>query len=161
MRQGLIVALALSCAGCNVVATKAYDGPSRAGSELSLLKAGATGQEGSPVSLVDLRIIDGKAQRAGTYLASVLPGRHHVGLSETLRIGTRDRVQYCGFEIDTVAGCTYQPTAPSTPTDATRGPWEWSVDMVVVAECERDGGFALRVPARCGSTGKVFERIAR
>jgi hypothetical protein len=163
MRQGLVALLTvLAAAGCGVFPHKAYDGPSRPERELSILRGGAFGDELNPVSLVELRVIDGKPQRARLYLASVLPGRHTIGLSETLRISTRTRTQYCAVELDTLAGCLYIPRPPSPPSDAARNAdWEWSVDMPITAECETGGGFQTRVPARCGGSASVFERPAR
>jgi len=164
MRQGLVALLTvLAAAGCGVFPHKAYDGPSRPGRELSILRGGAIGEALSPVSLVELRVIDGKPQRAGLYLASVLPGRHTIGLSETLRIATRTRTQYCAVELDTLAGCLYIPRPPSPQSDAqsARADWEWSVDMPIAAECETGGSFQTRVPARCGGSASVFERPAR
>lgn len=162
MRQGLAVALALAVTACSVTPHKAYDGPKRRDSELSFLKAGGTGQEYGPASLVTLRMIDGAAQRPATYFVAVLPGRHAVGLSETLRIGTRERTQFCAVELETAAGCTYVPNAPSVPADArVAGEWEWSVDMVVVAECQGSTGFTVRAPARCGSSAKVYEGMLK
>jgi len=160
MRQRLALALALlAVAGCNVVPHKAYQGPSRPEGQLSLLKGGAMGQELSPISTLDMRIIDGMPQRKDLYFASVLPGTHAIGVRETLRIGTRDRVQFCAFNLETAAGCTYTPSAPSVPSHAGQGPWEWNVDMVVVVECSGAGGFQQRVVARCASSEKVFEGI--
>jgi hypothetical protein len=156
-----IAVLALAVAGCGVVPHKAYDGPSRPASQLSVLKAGAYGQELSPVSVVDLRTIDGAAQRGGMYLASVLPGRHAVGLSEELRAGTRTRTQFCIVELETTAGCVYAPRPPSPPTDVIIGrttEWEWSVDMPVAIDCADGSGFQIRAPARCGASAKLLER---
>jgi hypothetical protein len=165
MRQGLVALLtALAAAGCGVFPHKAYDGPSRPERELSILRGGAFGDELSPVSLVELRVIDGKPQRARLYLASVLPGRHTIGLSETLRIATRTRTQYCAVELDTLAGCLYIARPPSAPSDAQSGrnaDWEWSVDMPITAECETGGSFQTRVPARCGGSASILERPAR
>ena len=162
MRKGLAVALLLGVAGCGVSPHKAYEGPKRRDAELSFLKAGASGQEYSPTSLIDFRVVNGMEQRPATYFVSVLPGRQVVGFKETLRIGTRERTQFCAVELETAAGCTYTPTAPSVPADARlAGEWEWSVDMVVGAECERGGGFTLRQPARCGSSAKVFGGMSK
>ncbi len=165
MRQRLaILVVLLAATGCNVVAHKAYEGPSRSSRELSFLKAGAYGDEDSPMSTIDMRTIDGVAQRGGLYFASVLPGRHFVGVSEVTRMGTYTRGQYCGFELDTLAGCTYAPRPPSPPSDAIAGrvkDWEWSVDMQVGFECRDGAAFQIRVPARCGSSPKLLERPQR
>lgn len=165
MRKGVaagiaVFAAALATAGCNVVPHKAYDGPSRLDRDLSFLRGGAYGEQLSPVSLVDLRTIDGVPQRERMYLASVLPGRHVIGLSERLSVGSLSRIQFCAFNLETVAGCRYAPRPPTPPADAvgSRTAWEWVVDMPVVAECTTDGGFQMRVSARCGSTEKVFDR---
>jgi hypothetical protein len=150
-------------AGCNIVPSKAYEGPSRREADLAVLRGGASGEELSPVSLVDLRVIDGAKQRERMYLASVLPGRHMIGLRETLRIGVATRTQYCAFEIESLAGCRYTPRPPSPPSDALSGrsaDWEWNVDMPVAAECLA-GNFQARLPARCGSSEKVFEGPSR
>jgi hypothetical protein len=163
MRKGLVL-LALALAGCNVVPHKAYEGPSRPGRELSILKAGAHGDEVGPMSTVDLRTIGGSAQRSGTYLASVLPGRHFVGLSEITRMGTYTRRQYCGLELDTLAGCTYALHPASPPSDAIAGrvkEWEWSVDLPVRIECADGAAFQTRTTARCGSSEKLLERPQR
>jgi hypothetical protein len=164
MRQGLVfaaLALALAVAGCNITPRKAYDGPSRPARDLSILKGGAYGDELSPVSVVDLRAIDGTAQRGGTYLASVLPGRHLVGVIETLRIATSERSQFCAFPLETVAACTYAPRPPSPPTDAIArrvADWEWSVDMPVNIQCADRAVFVVRVTARCGSSANILQR---
>ena len=165
MRQGLIL-LALAAAataGCNITPTKAYEGPSRPARDLSFLKGGAVGEEMNaiqlnPVTTVNLSMIDGAAQREATYYASVLPGRRWIGVAATLRVGTRQSRQFCAFELDALPGCTYTPSAPSAPSDAANGAWEWSVDMLVSATCTDGAGFQARVPARCGSSAKVFER---
>jgi hypothetical protein len=154
---------ALAVAGCNVVPSKAYEGPSRPEQELSVLRGGAFGEELSYVSLVDLRVIDGVAQRARMYLASVLPGRHAVGLSETLSAGRATLTQYCAVELDTLAGCLYVLRPPSPPYEARSGRsanWEWNVDMLIAAECQ-SGGFQTRASARCGSSASIFERPSR
>jgi hypothetical protein len=159
MRQGL--ALLVLVAGCNVVPHKAYEGPSRAGRELSILKAGAYGDEDSPMSLTDMRTIDGVQQRGGMYLASVLPGRHSVGVTETTRMGTYTRRQHCAIPLDTLAGCTYLLRPPSPPSDAIAGrlkEWEWSVDMPVRIECADGAEFQVRVTARCGASEKLLEK---
>lgn len=166
MRKGLAAALLLALAGCNVTPHKAYEGPARRDSELSFIRGGSkttqTDQEYSPVSVVDLRVIDGAKQHRVEYLVSVLPGRHRVGLRETLRIGMRERTQYCLVELETAAGCAYTPTAPSPPADArVSREWDWNVDMVVSAECDNGAAFALRAPARCGSSDKVLEGMRK
>ena len=167
MHQELIataVALAAAAAaGCNITPTKAYEGASRPARELAFLKGGAVGEEMNPIQLnpvtvVNLSMIDGAAHRDGTYYASVLPGRRWIGVEATLRIGTRRSRQFCALEIDALAGCTYTPSAPSAPSDAANGPWEWSVDMLVGATCADGAAFQARLPARCGSSAKVFER---
>ena len=73
----------------------------------------------------------------------------------------RDRVQFCAFNLETAAGCTYTPSAPSVPSHAGLGPWEWNIDLVIAVECIVDGGFHVRVPAYCASSDKVFERIMK
>jgi hypothetical protein len=161
MRKGIAAGLAAAAlaAGCNIVPTKAYEGPARNRDELSVIKGGASGEEQSPVSLVDLRAIDGARQREGTYLVSVLPGRHSIALSQTLRIGVATRTQFCAFDLEALAGCRYVPRPPSPPSDARAGRnaiWEWSVDMPVAAECIA-GDYQVRVPARCGSSMKLLE----
>ena len=162
MRQRLALAVALFvAAGCGVFPHKAYQGPSRPEGQLSLLKGGAFGQEYSPTSTIDLRFIDGVTQRKDLYFASVLPGTHSIGLRETLRIGTRERVQFCALNLETAAGCTYMPSAPSVPSHAGAGPWEWNVDLVIVVECAGAGGFQQRVVARCASSDKVFESLMK
>jgi hypothetical protein len=165
MRQRLaVLAAALAVAGCNVVAHKAYEGPSRPDRELSFLKGGAYGDEVSPMSVVDVRTIDGVRQRGSMYFASVLPGRHFVGLSEITRAGTYTRRQYCGLELDTLAGCTYALHPPSPPSDAIAGrvkEWEWSVDMPARIECADGAAFQIRTAARCGSSEKLLERPQR
>jgi hypothetical protein len=163
MRKRLIFAvLAASFLwGCNVVPHKAYEGPARAARELSILRAGAYGDEVSPMSLTDMRTIDGVEQRSGTYLASVLPGRHFVGVTETTRMGTYTRSQHCGFELDTFAGCTYSPRPPSPPSDAIANrvqDWEWSVDMSTGIECRDGVAYQLRIPARCGSSPNLLRK---
>jgi hypothetical protein len=162
MRQRLALAAALlAAAGCSVFPHKAYQGPSRPERELSLLKGGAAGEEYSPTSTIDLRFIDGVPQRKDLYFASILPGTHSIGIRATLRIGSRERAQFCAFNLESAAGCTYSPTAPSVPSHAGQGAWEWNVDMVVVVECAGAGGFQQRVVARCGSSDKVFERLMK
>jgi len=162
MRQGLaFLAVTLVVAGCNVVPHKAYEGPSRPDRELSFLKVGAYGEENSPVSLTALHTIDGVEQRGGMYLASVLPGRHFVGVTETTRMGTYSRRQYCGFELDTLPACTYVPRPPRPPSDAIARrlkDWEWSVDMPVSLECRDGAEFQVRITARCGSSPKLMEK---
>jgi len=162
MRQGLaFIAAAFAVAGCNVVPHKAYDGPSRPDRELSFLRAGAYGDEESPMSLTDLRTIDGVEQRSGLYRASVLPGRHFIGVAETTRMGTYTRRQYCGFNLDTLPACTYSPRPPSPPSDAIANrlkEWEWSVDMTVGLECMDGAGYQIRITARCGSSPKLMEK---
>jgi hypothetical protein len=167
MRQRLaisVVAASFMQAGCNVVPHKAYEGPSRPDRELSFLKGGAYGDEISPMSVVDMRTIDGVPQRGSLYFASVLPGRHFIGVTETTRMGTYTRRQYCGFELDTLAACTYVPRPPSPPSDAIAGRlenWEWSVDMPVGFECRDGAAFQIRTLARCGSSEKLLERAQR
>lgn len=151
----------LVLAGCNVVPHKAYEGPSRFDRELSILRAGAYGDEDSPMSLTDMRTIDGVEQRSGMYLASVLPGRHFVGVTETTRMGTYTRSQHCGFELDTFAGCTYSPRPPSPPSDAIANrvkDWEWSVDMSTGIECRDGAAYQVRITARCGSSPKLLQK---
>jgi hypothetical protein len=164
MRKGLIVLLVIFTTGCNVVARKAYDGPSRSSSELAVLKGGASGDELSRSSLVDFRAVDGVRQPQSSYLLSILPGRRAVALTETLRMGRGTRTQYCAIQIDALAGCTYVPRPPSPPSDALSGAtpnWEWSVDMPVTAECPAGGDYSVRVPARCGSSDKILEGPTR
>jgi hypothetical protein len=166
MRQRLSVVLAacaafFATAGCNIVPHKAYEGASRPERDLSILKTGAYGDADSPMSLTDMRTIDGVAQRSGMYLASVLPGRHFVGVTETTRMGTYTRSQHCAFELDTFAGCTYTPRPPSPPSDAIANrvkDWEWSVDMTTGIECRDGAAYQMRIPARCGSSAKLLER---
>ena len=160
MRQGLAaLVMLLTAAGCNVLPSKAYDGPSRPSSELSRLKGGASGDQLSLVSVVDFRSVDGVAHSESSYLLTILPGRHAIGLTETRRLGPASRIQYCVFELDALAGCTYVPRPPSPPTDALTGVtpvWEWSVDMSVTGECV-SGDYQSRMPARCGSSVKLLE----
>jgi hypothetical protein len=166
MRQRLarfaLLAAALAVAGCNLAPTKGYEGPSRRLEDLSVLKGGAYGEELSPVSVVDLRTIDGASQHEATYLVSVLPGRRFIALTETLRLGNIRRPQYCAFELDAMAGCRYVPRPPSPPFYAgSNSSWEWSVDMPLGIECLDGGAFQVRVPARCGSSAKLLERPIR
>jgi len=160
MRQGIALLLAaIVAAGCNVVPRKAYDGPSRPSGEVSVLKGGASGDELSRTSLVDFRAIDGARQPESSYLLAILPGRHAIALSETLRMGGATRTQFCTLQLDALAGCTYEPRPPSPPSDALTGvtpSWEWSVDMPVTAVCNA-GDYQARVPARCGSSVKLLE----
>jgi hypothetical protein len=160
VRQGLAALLALlAAAGCNILPSKAYDGPSRPSSEVSVLRGGANGDQLSLVSVVDFRTIDGAAQSESSYLLTILPGRHAVGFTETRRLGAATRVQFCVFELDALAGCTYVPRPPSPPSDALTGVtpvWEWSVDMAVTAECQA-GDYQVRMPARCGSSVQLLE----
>jgi hypothetical protein len=164
VRQGLAaLGMLLAAAGCNVVPSKAYEGPSRPSSELSVLRGGASGDELSQVSEVDFRSVDGVAQGARSYLLTILPGRHSIGLTETRRLGPATRVQFCVFQLDALAGCTYVPRPPSPPSDALTGVtpvWEWSVDMAVSAECLA-GDYQARMPARCGSSNKLLESANR
>lgn len=165
MRQGIALLLAaLAAAACNVVPHKAYEGPSRPSSEVVVLKGGASGEELSPVSLVDFRVIDGAHQRESSYLLSILPGRHAIALTETLRLGPATRTQFCVFGLDTLAGCTYVLRPPRPPTDALTGrtpTWEWSVDLPFAAECIAGGDYQGRVPARCGSSMPLLESSNR
>jgi len=162
MRQRLaFLAAVLGLAGCNVTPHKAYEGPSRAAREVSVIRGGAYGDEESPMSVIDMRTIDGVPQRAGMYLASVLPGRHYIGVTETTRAGTYTRRQYCGFNLDTLAACTYAPRPPSPPSDVMVGrlnQWEWSVDMPVAFECRDGAAFQIRITARCGSSEKLLQK---
>lgn len=164
MRQGLAaLSMLLAAAGCNILPSKAYDGPSRPSSEVSVLKGGANGDQLSLVSVVDFRTIDGVEQRDGSYLLTILPGRHAIGVTETRRLGAATRVQFCVFELDALAGCTYVPRPPSPPSDALTGVtpvWEWSVDMAVSAECVA-GDYQVRMPSRCGSSNKLLESAKR
>jgi hypothetical protein len=164
VRQGLAALwMLLAAAGCNILPSKAYDGASRPSSELSVLKGGASGDQLSLVSVVDFRSVDGVGQREGSYLLTILPGRHAIGLTETRRLGGATRVQFCVFELDALAGCTYVPRPPSPPSDALTGVtpvWEWSVDMAVTAECLA-GDYQARMPARCGSSNKPLESANR
>jgi hypothetical protein len=160
MRKRLILAV-LALAGCNITPHKAYEGSSRPDREISILRAGAYGDEDSPMSLTDMRTIDGVEQRRGMYLASVLPGRHVIGVTETTRMGTYTRSQHCGFELDTFAGCTYSPRPPSPPSDAIANrvkEWEWSVDMSTGIECMDGAAYQTRITARCGSSPKLLEK---
>jgi hypothetical protein len=160
MRQGVGLLLVIfATAGCNVVPRKAYEGPSRSSDEVSVLKGGASGDELSLVSVVDFRAIDGKSHPESSYLLSILPGRHAIVLTETLRMGRGTRIQHCVFELDTLAGCVYAPRPPSPPSDALTGVtpvWEWGVDLPVGAECIA-GNYQVRVSARCGSSTKLLE----
>jgi len=162
MRQRLaFLAAVLGLAGCNVTPHKAYEGPSRSAREVSVIRGGAYGDEESPMSVIDMRTIDGVPQRSGTYLASVLPGRHYIGVTETTRAGTYTRLQYCGFDLDTLAACTYAPRPPSPPSDVMVGrlkEWEWSVDMPVAFECRDGAAFQIRITARCGSSEKLLRK---
>jgi hypothetical protein len=162
MRQRLaFLAAVLSLAGCNITPHKAYEGPSRPAREVAVIKAGAYGDEESPMSVIDMRTIDGVPQRSGMYLASVLPGRHFIGVTETTRAGTYTRRQFCGFNLDTLAACTYAPRPPSPPSDVMVGrlkEWEWSIDMPVAFECRDGAAFQIRVPARCGSSEKLLQK---
>jgi hypothetical protein len=166
MRQRLarlvLLPAAFALAGCNVTPTKAYEGPSRPLQDLAVLKGGAYGEELSPVSVVDVRTIDGASQREATYLVSILPGRRFIALTETLRLGNIRRPQYCAFELDAMAGCLYVPRPPSPPFYAgSKSDWEWSVDMPLGIECLDGGAFQVRVPARCGSSAKLLETPLR
>jgi len=164
MRQGVgLLLAALAAAACNVIPHKAYEGPSLASSELSVLKGGASGDQLSQVSVVDFRAIDGKSYSESSYLLSVLPGRHAIALTETLRMGRGTRIQHCVFALDALAGCTYVPRPPQPPTDALTGAtpvWEWNVDMPIGAECIA-GNYQVRVSARCGSSAKLLESSKR
>ena len=164
MRQGIALLLAaLAAAACNVIPHKTYEGPSRPSSELSVLKGGASGEEPSLVSLIDFRAVDGARQPEASYLLAVLPGRHAIALTETLRLGAGTRTQFCTFELNSLAGCTYVLRPPRPPADALTGrtpTWEWSVDMPVAAECLA-GDYQGRVPARCGSSMPLLERSNR
>jgi amidase len=69
-----------------------------------------------------------------------------------------------GFELDTLAACTYVPRPPSPPSDAIAGrlkDWEWSVDMPVGFECRDGAAFQIRITARCGSSEKLLQRPQR
>jgi hypothetical protein len=164
MRKGLGLLLAVfAAAGCNVVPRKAYEGPSRPSSEIAVLKGGASGEELSRVSLVDFRAIDGARQPEASYLLAILPGRHAIALTDTLRLGPATRTQFCTFELHALAGCTYLPKPPSPPADALTGrtpTWEWSIDLPVIADCIA-GDYQVRVPARCGSSMKLLESPLR
>jgi hypothetical protein len=164
MRQGIGLLLVIfAAAGCNVVPSKAYEGSSRPSGEVSVLKGGASGDELSQVSVVDFRTIDGKSHPESSYLLSILPGRHAIALTETLRMGRGARIQHCVFALDTLAGCTYVPRPPRPPSDAMTGAtpvWEWNVDMPVGAECIA-GNYQVRVSARCGSSAKLLESSNR
>lgn len=160
MRQGLtallFAAALLPVVGCGVNPVKVYDGPTRREEDLALLRGGGSGAERGPMSLVDLRLVDGTLLRKGTYYVAVLPGRHRVAFEATARIATETRTQYCAMDLETVAGCTYSPSPPSPPSDAGTGAWEWNVDVVVAATCLQ-GSYQVRVSGRCGSSMKLIE----
>ncbi|HEY2336344.1 MAG TPA: hypothetical protein VGI18_03155 [Burkholderiales bacterium] len=151
MRQGLILSCLLALAGCSITPTKAYQGPSRPSGELSVLKGGGSGEAYGYQSSVSLLAVDGVELRRDVYLASFLPGRRRVELSETVRLFRGVSTQYCVFDLESAAACLYSPKPPSPPSDRSET-WDWNVDMPVAVECNDGAAFQLRVPARCGSS---------
>jgi hypothetical protein len=157
MRQGLILSCLLALAGCSITPTKGYEGPSRRSGELSVLKGGGSGEEYGYQSRVNLLAIDGVELRGSVYLASFLPGRRRIQLSETVRLFRGVSTQYCVFDLESVGACVYSPKPPSPPTDRGES-WDWNVDMPVAVECNDGAAFQLRVPARCGSSLQATQK---
>lgn len=162
MRQGLaLLAAALAVCGCGRTPVKAYDGPSRPQSELAVMQGGGSGDEMSPLDVVEFGAVDGRPLNGTPYLVSVLPGPHTFGVKQTLRIGTAKRVQYCAFSLETAPGCRYTPAPPTLPPDALKaggaGGWEWSVELPVGIACGGGSAFTLRTPARCGAAARLME----
>jgi hypothetical protein len=151
--------VALAAAGCGRTPVKAYDGPSRPLDQLSVLMGGATGDEMSARSVVEFLVIDGVRRAEGTYVASVLPGRHRIGLRQTLQFGSAKRFQFCALEIATAADCRYTPLPPSTPPSLVAGQgrdFQWNVDLSVNMECSGGVTHLLRIDARCGSADELL-----
>lgn len=157
MRQGLILCCLLALAGCNVTPTKAYEGRSRPAGELAVLKGGGAGEEYGYQSRVNLLAVDGVALRGGVYLASFLPGRRRIELSDTVRLFRGVVTQYCAFDLEAAAACVYSPKPPSPPSDRGES-WDWNVDMPVAVECNDGAAFQLRAPARCGSSLQAAQK---
>ena len=161
MREGVaLLVAAFAIAGCGRMPVKAYDGPARSLDQLSVFRGGATGDEMSAHSVVEFGSIDGVRHAEGTYVASVLPGSHRVGVKQTLRFGAAKRVQFCTFDMETAAGCLYTPIPPSPPPDSLAGKgddFRWSVELPVGIECGGGSAYMLRIAARCGSAGKLLD----
>jgi len=162
----MVLPALLLLAGCNITPTKAYEGPSKPLKELAVIKGGGSGDDMGMgyVSRVQLLAVDERRLGVNTLLASILPGRRTIGLSETTKLFKGVRTQYCAVTIEALAGCLYTPQPPSPPSyaDAAQAGWAWSVDMPLYVECGSGGGaFQIRAPARCGSSVDLIGKDAR
>ncbi|HUQ24202.1 MAG TPA: hypothetical protein VM140_00930 [Burkholderiales bacterium] len=146
-------ALAL-LAGCAPPGTiKGYEGPTRSSNEVGTLQ---TDMRNDTFVLTNNEItaVDGVRYEKRGYAAQLLPGVHRIGVQGTLRVSRQVRVQYCSFDLNVDAGCSYRPSIPSYPRDALDQPAEaeWRVTrvMTVIAECS-DTSYALQLPIDCSA----------
>ena len=146
----------LSClaAGCSGPGTiKGYPGPSRGADELAVIETGLRSQE---YTIIDNQItsVDGVRFEKGAYAAEVLAGARRIGIQGLLRSRMQPRTQYCSFDLNVEARCTYRPQIPAYPRSAYDQPrdaeWRVTRNMTVVGECA-DTSYAVEVPIDCSS----------
>ena len=153
MRLALAAALCLAAGCTGPGAIKAYPGADRGSDEVAAVVT--AWREGEYTSVDNLiTTVDGVRHEKPAYTAYVLPGVHRIGLQSTLRSRMQPRVQYCSFELNAEAGCTYQPSIPAYPRSAydlkPGADWRLNRAMTVVAQCA-DTSYALQVSIDCAA----------
>jgi hypothetical protein len=147
-----VLCLAAGCSGPGVI--KAYPGAERGSGEVGVIVTTVREQE---YLFVDNQIksVDDMRFEKSAYKALVLPGVHRIGVQGTLRAGrVSPRVQYCTFDLNVEAGCSYEPQIPAYPRSAYDQPpnteWRLTRPLAVVAECA-DTAYAVSVPIDCSA----------
>jgi hypothetical protein len=145
--------LAAGCAGPGV--TRGYPGAERGSDEVGVIVTMLREQEYLVIDNQLTSVDDLRFDKAA-YKVQVLPGIRRIGAQGTLRAGrVSPRVQYCSFELNVEAGCSYEPQIPAYPRSAYDQPpgteWRLTRPMTVVAECA-DTSFAVQVPIDCSAT---------
>jgi hypothetical protein len=133
-------------------AIKAYEGPERRAEE-GLLNTHLRDDVFS-VSEGVIVSVDGTPLAKPVFGARFLAGSHWIGVLSSVRHAGQKREQFCAFELNVDAGCTYQPTFPTYPgagIEAAPGQaWQVVTSMQVQIECP-DTSYASRVAVECAS----------
>jgi len=152
----LSAAAACLLAGCTALGTagmfKAYDGAERPAEEgvLNTMLRDDTFSvsEGVVIS------VDGTPLPNPHYGARFLAGNHWVGVLNSVRQGSQKREQFCAFELQVDAGCSYRPIFPTYPgagLEAKPGePWQVVTSMQLDIECNNTD-YSTRTVVECGN----------
>ena len=146
----LALGVALAAAGCaSVGVIKAYEGPGRSADQLATVRTEFR-SEVSTVADTEIVAIDGVNYKRPHYEAQMLPGKHWIGIADSISVGKRKREQFCAFELDLQPGCTYRPNPPGVglPNRGLPEVFQVADAMPVNVQCN-DSSYATREPVEC------------